>query len=84
MVTLAGLMAVALPALVYTYMLSGASTTTGLRAMPENVSSWETFGTEVAAACDMLDDSTACHEAAPFPKRQGGAFTIRVIACSSN
>lgn len=82
MVTLAGLIAVALPALVYTHMLSRASTDTSLSAMPEDVSGWQTFGTEVAAACDMLDDSTACHEVVPFPKRQAGAFTIRVIACS--
>ncbi len=84
MVTLAGLMALALPALVYSHMLSTCATDNVYRAKPYDLSSWETFETEVAAACAALLDSKACHQPVAFPARKGGAFKVQVIACSSH
>ncbi|KAK9866711.1 hypothetical protein WJX84_010026 [Apatococcus fuscideae] len=77
MVTLAGLMALALPALVYSHMLSTCATDNVYRAKPYDLSSWETFETEVAAACAALLDSKACHQPVAFPARKGGAFEVQ-------
>lgn len=80
-VTLAVLVTLALPALVYSHLLSSSSTMSTYRATPEGVSTWETFGAEVTAFCATLDDSNPCHDPVPFPKRAGGAVEIQVTAC---
>lgn len=81
--TLAVLMTLTLPALVYSHALSPSSTDAKYMAKPNQVSTWKTFGEDVAAACADLDSSDACHRPMPFPAREDRAFLIEVTACVS-
>ena len=84
MVALAVLVALALPALVYSHLLSTSSKDSRYMAKPDDISTWETFESAVAASCATLDNSDACHPHMPFPERRNGAFLIRVTGCSSH
>ena len=67
MVTLAMLLALALPRLVYSHLLSSTPTDSSFRAELDQVSPWETFEEEVAGSCATLDNSIACHRPVAFP-----------------
>ena len=79
--TLAVLMTLALPALVYSHILSSYSTDSPFGAQPDKVSAWVGFEAEVAMFCATLDDSAPYYTPVPFPTVYGGAYGIEVTAC---
>lgn len=76
--TLAGLLTLVLPALVYSHVLSGSYTVSEYSAVPVSVSTWVGFNDSVNAFVASLDDTNARYDPVAFPTEEGGAYETEV------
>ncbi|KAK9793447.1 hypothetical protein WJX73_007141 [Symbiochloris irregularis] len=75
--TVAALLLVTLPALIYSHSLSPRATVSKYRACPDSVGAWTSFPDEVAAFQTTLDNSSELYTPAPFPVKYDGRFVIQ-------
>ena len=76
--TVAGLLAVALPALIYSHSLSPRATDSKYRAQPDFVDAWTSFPDEVAAFQATLNSSSELYTPVPLPVQYDGRYVIQV------